>query len=184
MDDRIIIKIEDVREKHPVSTEIQSFDAWAREAQMGYVQPLIGDALYKKLMDSPADALITKLVEGGTYGTGDNLVIYRGLRAYACYIWLYLYSIHASAKLTPIGTMAYTDPDSEHAGAAKAGKALTEHFKAIAGKLEASVEAFLAKHAGEYPEYRGRSKTAAVGEGVTGAGLYITGTANRYNRIR
>lgn len=182
MVDLQLITLADVRRVHNVSQQIADFHVYAGEAQSLYVQKLLGDPLYLALLGAVGDARFQTLMDGCTYGDGPS--IFRGLRAYICYIWLFLYSTHSTAKLTPTGIRRYTDPESEDVDGARAGKAITSHFKDTATALGKGVVAYLGTALDTYPEYAKKVADSGAKQRGLPSDVVLSATPLLYKRIK
>ncbi len=151
--DKLIFTFEDVKNVRKVSNNISDFEDYALEVQSMYIQRLIGDSLYLKMIGSPDEERFVDLINGLSYKSGSRDVIYRGLKYYACYLWLYIYARESGASITPIGVQTYVDEDSEPSVGKTAYKNATNHYLAIADAQEEYILGFLDDHSSKYPEF-------------------------------
>ncbi len=151
--DKLIFTFEDVKTVRKVSNNITDFEDYALEVQSMYIQKLIGDPLYIKMTGDPGAARFAGLINGARYKRGAVEVIYRGLKYYACYLWLYIYSRESGASITPIGVQTYVDDDSDPSVGKTAYKNATNHYLAMADAQEECILAFLDAHSSQYPEF-------------------------------
>ena len=149
-----IFTLNDVRQvRKDVSVNIDDFEQYAIEAQRNYLSKLLGDKLYKAMVDNQAEARMVNLIEGEVYTDGGKDVIFRGVKIYTVYIWLYLYSLASSASLTPIGSRIFKDVLAEEASQMRATKQNTDHFLGSADGMEESIIRYLDKKRSIYPEF-------------------------------
>ena len=150
--DTPLFTIDDVRLIRKVSVTIDDFDMYAVEVQRNYLSKLLGDRLYSALIDSSTDQRMVDLLDGVIYQDGRD-VIFRGLKPYLSYLWLYLYSVDSSINHTPIGAMMFKDEFAEHASSQKAGNDARAHFISSADGMEESILRFLNRKISDYPEF-------------------------------
>jgi len=150
--DTILFTIEDVRTIRKVSVNIKDFDLFAKEAQINYLEKILGAKLYNALIAAPTDARFVDLLDGKTYTSGDE-INFRGVKLYLSYIWLYLFYNGSAAQLTPIGPKLFKDEDAENIYNRKAGIQERDHFLRSADGLEETILAFLNDNQSDYEEF-------------------------------
>lgn len=150
--DTILFTLDDVRSIRAVSVNVTDFDLFAKEAQVNYLEKILGAKLYNALVAAPTDARFVDLLDGKTYTSGDE-INFRGVKLYLEYIWLYLYYNGSASQLTPIGARLFKDEDSENVYNIKAGIQERDHFLRSADGLEESILAFLNDNSSDYSEF-------------------------------
>jgi len=153
MFDTPIFSLDDVREVRKVSVNINDFNVYAVEAQRNYLSKLLGDKLYTAMIAAPAEARMVDLINGKIYQDGGRDVIFRGVKVYLCYVWLYLYTISSANKQTPIGAMMFKDEEAEHSNTSRAGQIERDHFIKSADAMDDTIIRFLEKNSTIYPEF-------------------------------
>ncbi len=151
--DNLIFTLNDVRTIRLVSLNIEDFDVFALEVQTNYLQKLIGDSLYLAMTSAPGDPRFVKLIDGTNYAPGGRTVIFRGVKRYCCYLWLYRYISAGALNMTPVGPQIFNDPDSTPAIGGQDYRNETRHYIAMADALEEPILQFLSYNQGEYPEF-------------------------------
>ena len=150
--DTILFTIDDVRTVRKVSVNINDFDVFAKEAQINYLERIIGAKLYNALIDSPTDLRFISLLDGTTYGS-DQEINFRGVKLYLNYIWLYLFYNGSASQMTPIGARLFNDEDAESSYNLKSGTQERDHFLRSADGLEETILNFLNDNSSDYPEF-------------------------------
>lgn len=166
MFDKIIFNILDVRKIRKVSLNVDDFDLYAQEAQSNFLQPLLGDKLYKALLDdlsvnTPYTAQtgrFTELVDGVVYTDGKD-IIFRGVKLYLCYVWLHLYMAESALSLTSTGPKIFKDDYADHNEAKQAYRNAQAHYIQSADKLEEPIKRFLDFKSSDYPEWTESNRT-------------------------
>ena len=159
MIDQLFFDLNDVRNVRAISVNISDFDLFAQEVQRNYVQRLLGDDLYNALIldldgnGDPTEARFTELLDGKTYDINNRKRIFRGLRLYASYLWIYTYSLDSGAKVTPIGAQLFKDEEAENAQSKQEFRQLRDHAISSANGLEDSIIEYLQDFPDVYPEY-------------------------------
>lgn len=152
MFDNLIFSLDDVRLVRKVSVNIDDFDMYAQEVQRNYVEKILGAKLYAAmlagLVEDPIPAKWSELVDGVEYEDGKT-VIFRGLKIYCSYLWLYVYSLDSDVAVTPIGSRLFKD---EHSEQAKTKQAI-DHYIAAASGMESGILDFLRAKASTYTEF-------------------------------
>lgn len=154
MFDNPVFSLADVRNvRKDVSVNIDDFDQYAVEAQRNYLSKLLGDKLYSALITSPTDVRFTTLLDGEIYQDGGRDVIFRGLKVYLCYVWLYLYSVGSNSSLTPIGARIFNDELAMAASDRKAARDNQDHFIKSADGMDEGILRYLNRKKDDYPEF-------------------------------
>lgn len=158
MIDQVFFTIDDVRQIRHISVNIDDFDMYAREVQRNYVQRVLGDDLYDAFQDDlvggiPQSQRFIDLVDGITYDINNRKRIFRGIKLYAEYLWLYVYPLDAGAKVTPIGAQLFKDEEAENAQSKQEFRQLRDHSIRSANAIEDTIKEYLNYHPNEYPEY-------------------------------
>lgn len=154
MFDTPVFTLTDVRNiRKDVSVNIDDFTQYAVEAQRNYLSKLLGDKLYTALVTTSAEARFVDLLDGKIYQDGGRDVIFRGLRVYLSYVWLYLYSVGSNSSLTPIGAQMFTDELAIAASDRKTARDNTDHFIKSADGFDESILRFLTRNRVTYPEF-------------------------------
>ena len=159
MIDQLFFTLDDVRAIRDVSTNMgDNFDRYAQEVQRNYVQRLLGDDLYDALIldlvsGVPQSQRFIDLVDGITYDVNGRKRIFRGLKLYASYLWIYLYPLDGGAKVAPIGVQVFRDEESENAQSKQEFRQLRDHAISSANGLEDPTIQYLNYHPNDYPEY-------------------------------
>jgi hypothetical protein len=156
--DSLFFTLEDVREIRKVSVNIDDFDMFAREVQRNYVQKLLGARLYSALQvdlvaGEPQAARFVELIDGLEYTVGSDLIIYRGMKVYCSYLWLYLYTGMGDVNHTPIGSRLFTDAQSEMNEASQTLRNSKDHYIKSADQMEEPILEFLRDNRVNYPEF-------------------------------
>ncbi len=161
--DNLIFSFEDVKSIRKVSNNINDFEIYAREVQALYVQKLLGDSLYAEILGDPGNSRFDSLLNGKKYEKNNRMIIFRGVKYYACYLWLYLYTKESGAALTPIGVQQYVDGDSESALNNSYYHNAKNQYLSIADAQEEHILAYLSDHASDYPDF-GKTKSIEQAE--------------------
>jgi hypothetical protein len=152
--DTPLFTLEDVKAiRKDVSTNIDDFDQYASEVQRNYLSKLIGDKLYNALVTTPTEERMVKLLDGEVYQDGGRDVIYRGVKLYLVYAWLYVYSLASSISLTPTGSKIFKDQYAEEARDRKANKDNYMNYIASVDGMEEPIMRYLDKNRDIYEEY-------------------------------
>lgn len=154
MTDALFFTLNDVRAIRKVSVNIDDFDLYAQEVQRNYVQKLLGPKLYLLMIDdldagAPQATRFQELINGVRYTIGNSQYIQRGLKMYACYLWLRDYALESETNITPLGVRMFKDEASELADA----KQIRAHFIRSAEGIEDGIVHFLNHNNAAYPEY-------------------------------
>ena len=155
--DTLIFTIDDVRAVRKVSVNIDDFDMFAVEVQRNYLTKLLGDKLYTALLTDlvagvPQTAKYTDLVGGKIYTDGED-IIFRGIKLYCVYLWLYMYMSQGGVEHTPIGTVLFKDEQVERDERNGNFKNAQAHYMAAADGMEEGILNYLRKYATTYPEF-------------------------------
>jgi len=155
--DTLIFTLEDVRTVRKVSVNIDDFDMYAVEVQRNYLTKLLGDKLYTALISDltlgvPQTPKYVDLVDGKIYTDGED-VIFRGVKLYCAYLWLYLYMSQSGVEHTPIGTMLFKDEHAERDERNGNYKNAQAHYIAAANGMEEGILSYLRKYATTYTEF-------------------------------
>ena len=155
--DSLIFTLEDVRGIRKVSVNIDDFEMYAVEVQRNYLTKLLGDKLYTALLADltagvPQTQKYVDLVDGKIYTDGYD-VIFRGIKVYCCYLWLYMYMSQSDINHTPIGTMLFKDEYADRDERNGSFKNAISHYIAAADGMEEGILSFLQKYASAYPEF-------------------------------
>lgn len=148
MFDSLIFSLADVRNIRKISVNIDDFEMYANEVQRNYLQKLLGDKLYTAMLLNIEDERFQDLINGKIYTNGRD-IIFRGLKIYCSYLWLYLYVNDSDTNITPIGVRIFKDEGASHADK----KTVREHFLKSADGLEEPILRFLDFHQNLYPEF-------------------------------
>lgn len=158
MQDKLLFSLDDVRQIRKVSVNIDDFDMYAQEVQRNFLQKLLGDKLYLALQEDldgsglPQSARFVELVDGMNY-TNSREIIFRGVKLYCCYVWLYLYLNESANKITPLGAKLFKDEHAEEAEAKQSYRNARDHFIKSADGLEEPTLRFLRFKQSTYPEF-------------------------------
>ena len=155
--DDAIFTIDDVREVRKVSVHIDDFNQFAREIQMNYLQPLLGDKLYSALQNDlvsgvPDAVRFQSLVNGEQYVNGHN-IIFRGLKMYCVYLWLHSYLANADLSITSTGSQLFKDEFAQRNETASALVNSKAFFIESADRQEEPILEYLRFHKTLYPEF-------------------------------
>ena len=150
--DTILFTLEDVRTVRVASVNIEDFALFAKEAQINYLEKILGAKLYNALIAAPTDARFIDLLDGKTYTSGDE-INFRGVKLYLVYIWLYLFSNGSASQLTPIGPRLFKDENAENIYNRKAAIQERDHFLRAADGLEDTILKFLNDNQSDYEEF-------------------------------
>jgi hypothetical protein len=170
MIDQIFFTTTDVRKIRHISIHIDDFDMYAQEVQRNFVNQLLGDDLYDEFINDldgsgvPQSQRFIDLLDGKTYEKNGVTRIYRGLKLYASYLWLYVYSLDSGAKVTPTGTRIFKDDESEDAQSKQEFRQLRDHSIRSANGLEDGIIDYLREFASTYPEYNSSDKVEPADE--------------------
>jgi hypothetical protein len=152
MDD-LIFTLDDVQKIRKVSVNIEDFDIYAREAQITWLEKVLGVKLYNELLNDLASARMQILLNGEVYQDEGIDINYRGLKNYLCYVWLYLYSLESDIAVTPIGTMLFKDEQAERKQKDISAKAAQTNYLTSAESNERMILNYLNSKREEYPEF-------------------------------
>lgn len=163
MIDQLYFNLEDVRTVRAISVNINDFDLYAQEVQRNYAQRLLGDDLYNALISDlvagvPQTQRFVDLLDGKTYDINGRKRIFRGIKLYSSYLWLYTYYLDSGAKVTPIGVQLFKDEEAENAQSKQEARQLRDHSISSANGLEDGIIQYLQDFPDEYPEYSLGSK--------------------------
>lgn len=154
MFDTPVFTLADVRTiRKDVSINIDDFDQYAVEAQRNYLSKLLGDKLYTALIAAPTEARFVDLLDGKIYQDGGRDVIFRGLKVYLSYVWLFLYSVGSSSSLTTTGPRIFKDELAIEAYNKKEARDNKDHFIKSADGFDESILRFLRSEKVTYPEF-------------------------------
>lgn len=154
MTDALFFTLSDIQDIRKVSVNIDDFDLYAQETQRNFVQKLLGTKLYLLLVDNlsngiPQDIRFTNLVNGSRYTIGNSQYIHRGIKMYACYIWLYNYVLESETNITPLGVRLFEDEASQLTDI----KQIRAHYIRSAKGIEDGIVHFLQNNLSSYPEF-------------------------------
>lgn len=158
MTDKLFFRLEDVRAvRSNVSVHVDNFDAIAKEVMMNYVERLLGGSLYAALQDDLQGGFaqserFQELLTGVRYESDGLTRIFRGLKTYACYCWIYLWMLEDGIQLTPIGSQVFKDEEAESAEGKRKYAQLRDHTIRMADGMEEGIRDFLEKD-DRFPEY-------------------------------
>lgn len=149
-----VFTLDDVRNiRKDVSVNVDDFTQYAVESQRNYLSKLLGDKLYAALVADPAEVRFVTLLDGEIYQDGGRDVIFRGVKVYLCYVWLYLYSAGSNSSLTPIGARIFNDELAIAASDRKAARDNTDHFIKSADGMDESILRYLSRNKTTYQEF-------------------------------
>ena len=158
MFDKLIFTLADIRLIRKVSVNIDDFDLYAQEVQRNFLQKLLGDKLYTALQadldanNAPQEDRFADLINGEIYTDGHD-IIYRGLKLYCSYVWLYLYINEASTQITPLGAMMFKDEQAESAEGKQSFRNARDHYIRAADGLEEPILRYLRHKENLFPEF-------------------------------
>lgn len=161
--DKIFFRLDDVREiRTSVSKNVDNFEVIAREVMINYIERILGSDLYAALQDDLRGGFATsdrfkELIEGVRYEHQNKTKIFRGLKQYACYCWLYLWLLDDGIQITPIGSQLFKDEEAEFAQGKRQYEQLRNHSIRMADGIEEDIKDFLEKDT-RFPEYAKSSK--------------------------
>lgn len=150
--DTILFDLDDVRTVRKVSVNINDFELFAREAQVNYLEKILGAKLYNALLAAPTDTRFASLLNGITYNSGEE-INFRGVKLYLNYIWLYLFFNGSASQMTPIGARLFKDEAAESSYDRMSGTQERDHFLRSADGLEETILKFLNDNNSDYPEF-------------------------------
>lgn len=156
--DKAIFTLEEVRTIKNVSVNIDDFAQYARQAQTRYLQKLLGDKLYKAMLDDldgsnvPQTPRFVALLDGEVYVDGRS-IIFRGIKEYCIYVWLHLYMAEGALNITPLGANLFKDEHAEYNESKKAFRNAEANYIGAANGLEDPTLRYLRKNADTYPEF-------------------------------
>lgn len=167
MFDDLIFTLEDVRLVRKVSVNIDDFDMYAQEVQRNYLEKILGAKLYAAMLAGlavePVAGKWTDLVNGKSYEDGKT-VLFRGLKIYCSYLWLYVYTLDSDMAITPTGSKLFKDEYSEPAKTKQA----IDHYIAAASGMEDGILNYLRANASTYTEFSESSQiTQAKNDNAT-----------------
>ena len=160
MTDQVIIKIDDVREIRNLSNNVDYFDKYAREVQYKYLQPLLGDELYAAMLDDldvngdPQTTRFIDLLDGQRYIFENRTRIFRGVKMYCSYLWLYMAPLDSEVNLTPIGAQIYRDQEAESAKGKQAYAQMRDECIKTASDMEEQIQDYLRTNQADFPEWK------------------------------
>jgi hypothetical protein len=162
MTDKLFFRLDDVRAIRPISKHIDNFDVIAREVMINYVERLLGSDLYAELQDDLQGGFaqttrFQELIAGTRYEYQGQTKIFRGLKDYACYVWLYLWLLDDGLQVTPIGAQLFKDEEAEAAHGKQQYAQLRDHAIRMADGMEEGIMEFLEKDT-RFPEYANSNK--------------------------
>lgn len=168
MQDKLIFNLEDVRLIRKVSVNIDDFDLYAQEVQRNFLQKLLGDKLYIALQNDldlagePVMPRFVDLVDGKQYNNSRD-IIFRGVKLYCCYLWLYLYMADSSNNITPIGARLFKDEYADDSESKQSFRNARDHFIRSADGLEEPTLRFLRFYQSSvYPEFTESSQVESA----------------------
>ena len=150
--DSLIFSLTDVREIRKVSINIDDFDMYAREAQITFLEKVLGAKLYTAFLANIGDARFVDLLDGTVYTDGVD-VNFRGVKPYLCYVWLYLYSLDSAVAVTPIGSRIFKDDNAQYTEQMTALKQAQTNYLTASESYERAILAFLNANTDVYPEF-------------------------------
>ena len=153
--DALIFTLNDVQAIRKVSINIEDFDIFAREAQITFLEKVLGAKLYNlvvsELTGTPS-ARIQTLFDGEVYDNGGD-INYRGLKPYLVYTWLYLYSLESAVAVTPIGSRIFKDEEAAYQEDKVSVRAAQANYMKGAEVNEAMILNYLRAKQSTYPEF-------------------------------
>jgi hypothetical protein len=167
--DKLIFNLEDVQGIRKVSSNIDDFAMYAQEVQRNFLQKLLGDKLYTALqidLDSdsmPQNARFETLINGEIY-TEDREIIFRGIKLYCSYLWMYLYMSESSVNLTPIGAQLFKDEYAENAESKQSFRQARDHYINSADGMEEPILRYLTAKNLLFPEFNESSQIQTAKE--------------------
>lgn len=187
MKDQLFFQLNDVRAVRKISRHMDNFEVIAQEVQMSYVERILGSKLYAALQDDlvggfPQQERFVELVNGVRYDDDGDLYIYRGLKIYACYIFLYLQMLEGGLQVTPIGAQLFKDEEAEHANQKQEGRQLRDHSIRMADGMEEGIIRFLEKDS-RFPEYDIAEKEEPARDSNNSFEPFVTTFATPFNRF-
>lgn len=163
--DNLLFNLSDVNSVKETSVNIQDFEQYAREAQMLYLEGLIGKDLYTDLTNGVsgnggghAEVRFSDLLDGKRYMYKGRSEIFRGVKPYLCYLWLHLYANMGAANITPTGMSAFRDENEYENDRFKAIQTSKQHYIGMANTLEGGIIDFLQNNIDIYPEFKHSEK--------------------------
>lgn len=186
MTDKLFFQLDDVRAIRKISRHMDNFEVIAREVQMSYVEKILGPRLYAALQDDIVGGFaqqdrFVELVEGVRYDDNGDLFIYRGLKDYACYIFLYLQMLEGGLQVTPIGAQLFKDEEAEHSNQKQEGRQLRDHSIRMADAMEEGIIRFLEKD-NRFPEYDTSDKEEPARDSNNSFEPFVTTFYTPFNR--
>lgn len=158
MQDKLIFNLEDIRKVRKVSANIDDFDLYAQEVQRNFLQKILGDKLYTALQQDldvngiPQTQRFVDLVNGVIYINSRD-IIFRGVKLYCSYLWLYMYTSDSAVNITPIGVQLFKDEYAENAEAKQSFRNASSHYQNAADGLEEPILRYLDFKRNEFPEF-------------------------------
>jgi len=130
------------------------FDEIAEETQVKDLQDLIGFEFYQDITQNPDTTANAKLLDGGTWTSGGQTLIFKGLKYVLAYLFYCRYSFDTRNFDTFSGFARKNFDDAQplSEGAIK-NQAL--QYRKIGMKYWAECEQFLRDNAADYPYYHG-----------------------------
>ena len=155
--DTLIFTLDDVQQIRKVSVNIEDFDIFAREAQITYLEKVLGPKLYNAFISELQMASVPQrsidLLNGVVYNNTRE-INYRGVKPYLCYVWLYLYSLESATAVTPTGSRIFKDERAEYSEKFVALKSSQKNYMNGATAYENGVLEFLRNNTSVYPEFQ------------------------------
>lgn len=152
MDD-LIFTLDDVQEIRSISVNIDDFDIFARNAQIVYLEKVLGVKLYNEMLLNIADARFQELLNGKVYQDGNRDINFRGVKPYLCYVWLILYSMESAVSVTPTGSRIFKDENAEYTERMTAIKQAQSNYRQASQSYERGIINFLRANRSTYPEF-------------------------------
>jgi len=166
--DKLFFRLDDVRQVRNISKHIDNFEIIAKEVMMNYIERVLGSDLYAELQDDLTGGFaqttrFQELITGVRYEYQGETKIFRGLKDYAVYCWLYLWLLDDGLQVTPIGAQLFKDEEAEAAHGKQQYAQLRDHCIRMADGMEEGIREFLEKDT-RFPEYATSQKEEPAAE--------------------
>lgn len=155
-----LITITDVRTYRQVDSKFDAtrFAAFCQDIQRGNLRSLLGDALYKGLMDSDrTSGIYLDLIAGKDYTYGGESIHFYGIKPMLCYWWLALATREGDLFLSNVGAFGYSNNPQQNFESAKEKERIATNYVQMAqGYANDSIK-FLDANSSDYPLWQSNS---------------------------
>lgn len=169
---KIILKTTDVEEYRNISANFDEdkFNSFAKEVQKIQLKNLLGQALYKALLDDldangdPQTEPFITLVDGGEYEYDNDLIDYSGIRAYLAYHWLGLNVRQGDFFQAEYGNIQFNDNPQDNMTklSSKDIDRINADYMTVATNFRNEIVQYLNENSTDFPTWKGKDENEST----------------------